>query len=111
MSGLPEPRCLVCTTEKCRRSWIYVARDYTDGLTKIGKSVNVSARFIHYRKRMKHDVRPVARFQPTCDFLITKPESAAIALLPVSAWVWGDWYRVPPSVAIEAVTTILEGAH
>jgi hypothetical protein len=111
MSGLPEPRCVACSPRYCRRAWIYVAHDYTAGLTKIGKSVNVSARFIYYRKRMKHDVHPVAKFQPTCDFLIFHLEEAAIQLLPAEQRAWGDWYRVPPDVAVEAVTTVLEGAR
>jgi hypothetical protein len=107
MSGLPEPRCMVCSPHHCRRSWIYVTHDYTDGLTKIGKSVNVSARFIGYRKRLKHDVRVVAKYQPTCDFLIPHQEAAAIGLLPPDARAWGDWFRVPPAMAVAAVTRIL----
>ena len=106
-NGLPAEPCLVCSPRSCRRSWIYVVHDHTLGLTKIGKSVNVSQRLQSYRKGLKRDVRVHAKYQPTCDFLIIEPEEAAIALLPKALRVRGDWYRVPPMQAIDAVETVL----
>lgn len=101
--------CLVCSPRKCRRSWIYVAYDHTLGLVKIGKSVNVSARFIGYRKETKRNIRLVEAHQITCDYEIIYYEAMAQSFLPEGLRVRGDWFDIEPELAINAVRWVAEG--
>jgi hypothetical protein len=78
-------------------------------LVKIGKSVNINARFIDYRKETKRDIRLVTKWQPSCDFLVTGFEGAALSLLPEERRVNGDWYAIDPETAIRAVRWISGG--
>ena len=105
----PHPRCPICTSKRCRASWLYVAFDRANGLVKIGKSVTVSARFIGYRKTIYRDIFPVMKWQASCDFLIHGFENAALSLLPESRRVRGDWYRIEPETAIRALLWVKGG--
>ena len=102
----PHPRCTVCSDRYCQASWIYVAHDQTLDLVKIGKSVNINRRFTQYRRETRRSIWPIARWQLTCDFLITNLEEAAQRLLPEERRVQGDWYRVKPNIAVKAVETV-----
>lgn len=105
----PHPRCGFCSERVCRPSWVYVAHDRTLGLVKIGKSVNVSARFISYRKVTKRDIQVVAKWQPSCDFLIHGFEDMALNILPEERRVRGDWYAIEPDTAVRAVRWVAGG--
>ena len=73
---------------------------------KIGKSVDINRRFTGYRKETKRAIYPIARWQPSCDFLVTDFEQAALSLLPEECRERGDWYRIDPQTAIEALETV-----
>ncbi len=101
--------CWICSPSFCRPSWLYVAHDRTLDLVKIGKSVNVSARFIGYRKETKRDIQAVAKWQPSCDFMIHDFETMALGLLPEERRIRGDWYSIEPDTAVRAVQWVVGG--
>ena len=105
----PHNRCIVCSPRFCRPSWLYVAHDLTRGLTKIGKSVNVSARFQYYRRETRRDIRLVAKWQPSCDWIVLDFEAMAQARLPQELRVNGDWYSIEPDTAVRAVQWVAGG--